>query len=190
MHPTKQQIREAVSARRKALDSDWVKNTSAEIVENIQHLPAFRAAGTVALYMSFGKEVQLDELFPVCWTAGKRTCIPVYNDLLKHYEMAEITPDTEFHIGHYGIREPRSPTLIPLQEIDLIVIPGLAFDAQGNRLGRGGGFYDRMLSGFKGARIAVAFDVQILDRIPVDELDQPVHAVVSEIKVLNVPNEH
>jgi 5-formyltetrahydrofolate cyclo-ligase len=136
--------------------------------------------------MYFGGEVQLDSLFPICWEGGKRTCIPVYNEVLKIYEMAEITPTTEFITGHYGIREPVSPQLVPLSEIDLITVPGIAFDRSGNRLGRGGGFYDRMLSSFEGSTIAVAFDFQIYDQVPVEPHDKPVHAVITEIKVLNV----
>lgn len=136
--------------------------------------------------MYFGGEVQLDPLFPICWAAEKRTCIPVYNEASKMYEMAEITPSTDFILGHYGIREPVSPRLIPLNEIDIITVPGIAFDHTGNRLGRGGGFYDRMLSGFKGSRIAVAFDFQMYDQIPIEPHDKPVNTVITEIKVLNV----
>lgn len=180
MHSLKQQIRKEVAAKRQALSEAFKQTTSATIAERLSRSALFKDAATVALYMYFGGEVRLDELFPICWAAGKRTCIPVYNERLKQYDMAVITEHTEFREGHYGIREPVSPTLIAMQDIDLMAVPGVAFDDKGNRLGRGGGFYDRMLSGFEGARIAVAFNFQIYDQIPTEPHDLPMDGLISE----------
>ncbi|MDH3982024.1 MAG: 5-formyltetrahydrofolate cyclo-ligase, partial [Kiritimatiellaceae bacterium] len=82
-----------------------------------------------------------------------------------------------------GIKEPISPTLVPLDEIDLIAVPGVAFDLTRNRLGRGGGYYDRILEDFGGTSVAVAFGFQILEEIPVDPHDEPVDILITEIKV-------
>ena len=187
---TKAEIRKEVSARRKSLTSDFLIHSSREIVSRLSQIDSFRNAGTLALYKFFGGEVQLEELFPISWDAGKKTCIPVYNNSLRSYEMAEITSQTEFITGHYGILEPVSPSLVPISDIDLMTVPGIAFDAKGNRLGRGGGFYDRMLSGFRGVSAAVAFDFQIYDLVPTESHDFPVDTIISEIKVLNVQKEH
>ncbi|MCK4565367.1 MAG: 5-formyltetrahydrofolate cyclo-ligase [Verrucomicrobia bacterium] len=186
MPRTKQQLRTEIAAKRKALEPEWLEPASARVVENFQALDAFQSAKTVALYIAIGGEVNLETLFPTCWKLDKRTCIPVFNEGTKLYEMAEIADDTPCRIGHYGIREPISPTLVSMEQIDLIAVPGVAFDPQGNRLGRGGGHYDRLLDGFSGDAAAVAFDFQILPGIPTDAHDKPVQCIATESKILNI----
>jgi len=185
---SKQDIRKQVEAKRKALDAQWLKAASARVVENLQSLEVFQSSETVALYMAIAGEVNLDSLFPKCWELGKRTCIPVFNAKTKLYEMAEITPETECFTGHYGIQEPLSPALFPMGNVDLVVVPGVAFDREGSRLGRGGGYYDRLLEGFSGASVAVAFDFQILPKIPLEQHDKPVDILVTETEteIVNV----
>ncbi len=183
---SKQGIRREIAAKRKALDPDWIQTASARVAENFRALAAFQSAKTVALYIAIGGEVNLETLFPTCWKLGKRTCIPVFNERTKLYEMAEIAADTPCRTGHYGIREPISPTLVSMDQIDLIAVPGVAFDPHGNRLGRGGGHYDRLLDGFSGDAAAVAFDFQILPRIPTNAHDKPVQCIATESKILNI----
>ena len=183
---SKQQVRREIEARRGALDSRWVEAASTRITRNLQTLEAFQSAGTIALYMAIDGEVNLDPLFPECWKSGKRTCIPVFNAAEKIYEMAEITPETDYKTGHYDIREPISPALFPMDKIDLVAVPGVAFDQKGHRLGRGGGYYDRLLAGFSGISVALAFDFQILPAVPVEQHDRPVDALVTETEIVNV----
>ena len=182
----KQEIRRQIAAKRKTLDAQWLKATSVRVVENLQSLETFKTAKTLALYMASGGEVDLESLLPVCWNLGKRTCIPVFNTKTQLYGMAELSADTPCRTGHYGIREPIAPTPVSMTEIEWIAVPGMAFDPQGNRLGRGGGHYDRLLKGFRGQAVGVAFDFQLLPRIPIDSNDQPVRCIVSDIKTLNI----
>ena len=186
----KEGIRRKIEAERRALNPQWMAGASTAIVEKFQSMEAFGAAGTIALYKAIGGEVDLDPLFPVCWNAGKRTCIPVFNAEAKVYEMAEVTAETDYSTGHYGIREPLAPALLPMSQIDLIAVPGVAFDRKGNRLGRGGGYYDRLLDGFPGISAAVAFGFQILPHIPAEPHDRPVDRIVTETKMVDVYNEH
>ncbi|VGO12743.1 5-formyltetrahydrofolate cyclo-ligase [Pontiella desulfatans] len=179
-----------MTARRKALDPRWVADASGRIVECILSLEAFRVAESVAFYKAIGGEVILEPLFSECWKLRKRTCIPTFNPDLKIYEMAEITAATHFESGHYGIHEPIGVELVSVEEIDLMVVPGVAFDPKGNRLGRGGGYYDRLLDGFPGISVAVAFDFQVFDEIPHTAHDIPVNFVVTETKIVEVQNEH
>ena len=187
---TKARLRLEIETRRQALELLWLVTTSAQITENFQVLEAFGAAGTIALYKAIGGEVDLDPLFSICWNAGKRTCIPIFNTEAKIYEMAVVTAETDYSIGHYGIWEPLAPALLPMSQIDLIAVPGVAFDRKGNRLGRGGGYYDRLLDGFPGISAAVAFDFQILPHIPAEPHDRPVDRIVTETKIVDVYNEH
>jgi 5-formyltetrahydrofolate cyclo-ligase len=181
---SKQEIRNAIAARRKSLDPQWAAAASERIVQNIMALEAYRAANTVGLYMAIRGEVQLDALFRDCLESGRRTCIPVFNAAAKGYEMAAYAPDAEWRPGYLGIREPVSPALVPVSEIDLMVVPGVAFDRAGHRLGRGKGYYDRLLTSFSGISVAPAYDFQVLPSIPVEEHDRAVNAVATEIKCL------
>jgi len=183
---SKPEIREVIATRRKALNPHWQENASREVADRFQNLEVFQSAETIALYMSIGGEVSLESLFTECWQQGKRTCIPVFNADTQRYEMAELAADTPCNTGRFGIREPISPALIPLNEIDLMTVPGVAFDRRGNRLGRGGGYYDRLLEGFQGRTVGIAFDFQILPEIPTSNHDQAVEWIVTESKIFNL----
>ncbi len=180
----KRRIRQEIAERRGELDFQWLEVASTRIAERFQALEAFQCSETVALYQAIGGEVDLGSLFSICWKLGKRTCIPVFNAEAKIYEMAVVSAETQYRIGYYGIREPLSPDLLPMAQIDLVAVPGVAFDRAGNRLGRGGGYYDRLLDGFSGVSVAVAFDFQLLPKIPAEPHDKPVDALVVETKSL------
>ncbi len=187
---TKSELRHDISTQRKALHPRWMKSASAALIENIHGLPAFQTSQNIALYMAITGEVNLDLLFPDCWKLKKQTCIPVFNAERKIYELARVSETTDFQEGHYGIREPRIPRRVSLSEVDLILVPGVAFDRSGNRLGRGGGYYDRLLKGYSGSVTAVAFNFQLFETIPTSAHDVPVGTIVTETKIINVCNEH
>jgi 5-formyltetrahydrofolate cyclo-ligase len=186
---SKQLLRTEIAARRNALDVQWLEIASARIAENFQTLEAFRPSGMVALYKAIAGEVDLDTLFSRCWERGKRTCIPVFNLSTKIYEMAEVTAETAYSTGHHRIQEPISPALVPMESIELMAVPGVAFDRNGNRLGRGGGYYDRLLAGFSGLSAGVSFDFQLFPQIPSEPHDIPVDTIVTEFGIINVLNE-
>jgi 5-formyltetrahydrofolate cyclo-ligase len=186
---SKAELRQIISAQRNELNPQWLKSASASVVEHLQACDDFQAAKTIALYMAIAGEVNLDLLFPECWKQKKRTCIPVFNAEKRLYDLAEVDATTEFQAKHYGIREPINAKRIPPSEIDLMIVPGVAFDRSGNRLGRGGGYYDRLLDGYAGSIIAVTFDFQIFETIPAADHDIPVRAIVTETKIINVCNE-
>lgn len=182
-------LRLSMNAKRTELDFQWLKRSSARIVENFQSLEVFQTAKTVALYKAIVGEVDLNPLFLICWALGKRTFIPVFNREEKRYDMAEVTGKTRYSTGHYGIQEPIAPAVVPMGSIMLVAVPGVAFDRKGNRLGRGGGYYDRLLDGFSGFSAAVAYGFQILPHIPSEPHDQPIDAIVTESEIINVLNE-
>ena len=94
--------------------------------------------------------------------------------------------DACLRIGKHGVREPASDQVMPLDQMDMILVPGLAFDDAGKRLGRGGGFYDRLLAGMAGdvRRIGVCFDQQRANAVPVDAHDQRVDVLVTPAGVV------
>ncbi|MBN2163936.1 MAG: 5-formyltetrahydrofolate cyclo-ligase [Pontiellaceae bacterium] len=190
MSETKQQMRREIAALRRKLQPEWVVTASQQITERLRSEETFQSARSVALYKAIAGEVQLEELFAECWQLGKRTVIPVFNAAVNCYELAEVDANTPFVTGNYGIQEPVDAPRVPVEQLDLMVVPGIAFDAAGNRLGRGGGYYDRLLTGFQGTAIAVAFDFQFLDTVPHENYDIPMDFVVTPTNVLKVSNEH
>jgi 5-formyltetrahydrofolate cyclo-ligase len=100
--------------------------------------------------------------------------------------MSKITPETLYIRGYLGIEEPSPLLMIDLNAIDLMILPGVAFDRFGGRLGRGGGYYDRMLEAYTGRTVAAAFDFQLVEQVPVEPHDRPVDAVVTETNTIQV----
>ena len=185
----KSQLRKQIAAIRKSLSEETVSLNSRHIVERILKLEPFQKAETIALYMAFGGEVELSPLFSICWELYKRTCIPVFNEQTKIYEMAEITAETKFKTGNYDIKEPENAHRIPMNAIDLMLVPGVAFSTDGKRIGRGGGYYDRLLKGYQGTAVGVAFDEQIVAEIPCEAHDLPVDYIVTPSKIFIARNE-
>jgi len=186
----KAQLRREIAGKRRSLDPRWMADASSRIVSQLLKLDAFMTAESIALYKAISGEVDLEDLFSACWEHGKRTSIPVFKQAHNIYELAEISADTEFIRGNYGIQEPVNPSELPINAIDLVVVPGVAFDMKGNRLGRGGGYYDRLLAGYGGVKAAVAFDFQLLETVPYESRDVPVNYIVTELKVIDLYNEH
>lgn len=186
---SKGEIRKRILAARRALTPEEVTEKSIHIVARLLDLPEYRAARTVMAYLDFRREVQTGPLVVAALAQGKRVAVPVTQaaarrlipSLLVRYP-EEVAP------GTWGIPEPRPEYLrpIPITEIDLVVVPGVAFDPAGNRLGYGGGFYDRFLPLTREDCfwVAPAFELQIVDRIEAGPYDCPVHCIVTEERIL------
>ncbi len=168
----KKQARSSLSPQERA-------EKSARAVERLARSEVFRGANTVMIYDHVGGELSLDSLLTHPAARGKRFCYPL---CVSRSEMIAMVPGA-WQPGAYGIREPvREKSLeIPPEEIDLVVCPGTAFDPACNRMGMGGGYYDRYLPRCLKARIVMlAFEVQKVDALPVDEWDRPVEQVFTE----------
>lgn len=142
---------------------------SAEILAALEAHPAFRAAGTVLLYHSLPDEVDTHG-FIARWMDRKRLLLPVVHGdgvLLRQCSNA-----TALAMGRYGIAEPQGQDFTDYAAIGLAVVPGVAFDRQGNRLGRGKGYYDRLLPYLPTAyKIGICFPYQLVNDIPTDAHD-------------------
>jgi 5-formyltetrahydrofolate cyclo-ligase len=126
------------------------------------------------------------------WQQGKTVAVPKVSWAQRHMIPVEIQSlDTGVETGRNGLRNPTGGVPVPFEELDLILTPGLGFDRRGNRLGRGGSYYDRFFKsqGLHAARWALSFSLQVLDRIPVDEEDMPVDALVTETGIHPCTNE-
>ena len=175
-------LRKALILARNSLTPVERAEKSARAVELLAQSEAFRAARNVMIYDHVGGELSLDSLLTHPAAAGKRFCYPL---CVSRTEMIAMIPGA-WKPGAYGIREPvrELSQEIPPEELDLVVCPGTGFDPACNRMGMGGGYYDRYLPRCVNARIVlVAFEAQKVPALPVDPWDRPVEQVFTEAAV-------
>ncbi|MHB9026235.1 MAG: 5-formyltetrahydrofolate cyclo-ligase [Armatimonadota bacterium] len=180
--PLKAEMRAAMRARREQLLPEAARDASARISAVACELPLFQAATVICTYCSANNEVGTDAIMHAALQQGKRVALP--RTIKKEHRLAlhEVADLNGLIPGPYGIREP-APDLpeIDPAEVELFFVPGLAFDAAGNRLGYGAGYYDTLLVMSEGWRVALAYGFQLAPRVPAAEHDMPMDLVVTEL---------
>ena len=185
----KEQVRQDMLAERRRRESAGGGDHVA-VVTRIAALPCYGTAHVVACYMAARGEVDLDALMHGRLDARLAVWLPRFSQPGQCYEMVPVrSVAADVSPGAFGIREPR-PALpaVPLQEqrdeTVLWLVPGVAFDPQGQRLGRGRGYYDRLLEGTRGVRVGVAWDWQVLTRLPHTTHDVAMDWVVTDTRTI------
>lgn len=170
----KQQMRELIVQKRRILSAEDRREQSAAILEQLEQMQCFREAKTVLLYYPINNEVDVLPLFKK-YKHTKTLLLPV-----SHRREMTVSPyegNDKMHRGKFHIPEPTTPAYEG--EIDLIVVPAVAFDKTGLRLGRGGGYYDKFLKKHTRAMlIGVGYDFQLVDQVPAERHDQKVHRII------------
>lgn len=167
----KNELRQWIREQKRRYTADERAAFSASVWTRLERHPRFRAARTILLYHSLPDEVQTPG-FLRRWGTDKQLLLPVVkgNDL----ELRSYTGEANLHTGAYGISEPAGTAVTDYAAIDLAVVPGMAFDAAGNRLGRGKGYYDRLLTRLRRSGvyiIGVCFDFQKVETVPCEPHD-------------------
>jgi 5-formyltetrahydrofolate cyclo-ligase len=155
---------------------------------NLASTEQFQAASTVMMYLSLPHEVDTTQVILQAWQMGKVVAVPKVSWQQRHMLPVVINSlETGFTTGVGGVRNPTAGTPIPFEEIDLVVSPALGFDRRGNRLGRGGAFYDRLFANdeLNASRCGLAFAEQVVDAVPVADHDEPVHFLVTDEGVIS-----
>lgn len=179
----KRAVRRAAIERRGLLSAGERSAKSERIVDRVLALPEVGAAGTVMAFWSFGSEVQTSDLIERLHGAGKRVVLP----RVAEGEIAAVAyaPGDPVAATSFGAMEPEGAELVPAEDVDVVIVPGVAFDRRGGRVGYGGGFYDRLFSRAPAApAVAVAFAVQLVDEVPQGRSDSRVHVIVTEDEVI------
>ncbi len=173
----KKQIRRYIREFKLTLSYQEAKIKAQLVFAEIESMDQFMNARTVLAFWSLPDEIDTHD-FVIKWAAEKRMVLPVVvgNELeLRCYKGIEYLEKS----SGFGIMEPKTGDLVDPATIDFAIIPGVAFDRQGNRLGRGKGFYDRTLPKLVNAvKVGVAYEFQLIDSIPVAEHDIPVDIVI------------
>lgn len=178
--PGKQALRTKIALLKKGHSPEALKEKSERIKQLLFQITEFKASNTILFYASLSGEVQTKGMIEHALSIGKRVALPKISG--ERMSLHKISTWDELEKNGMGIPEPKGSNGIPLEEICLIVVPGIAFDRAGNRLGRGKGYYDRLLSEADAdtPRIALAFSFQIADSVPTAANDQKVHKIITE----------
>lgn len=166
---TKQDLRKILKDRRSRLTEAEIKAKSREIAARLIHAAFYREAGAVMAYCSAFGEVDTMELLARLWADGKRVYVPLCDTQKREARPVRITGMADLQPGAYGILEPKEGLRTEPEELDLILVPGIAFDRRGGRIGFGAGYYDRLLCRTPAYKAALAYSFQVVE----DAFSQP-----------------
>lgn len=184
---SKVHLRERILSLRKRLSPEDREAKGLRIAGRLEELWEFRQAKTVLAYASFRSEVPTGMIIRKMLEQGKRVLLPVAEVKEHRLLPIEVRGMEDLVPGYAGIPEPRNATQpVPREEIELVLVPGVAFDLDGHRLGYGLGFYDRFLADLKASlpKIGLAYEVQILERLPAKDHDLPLTAIITEERII------
>ena len=181
----KAQMRKLIREKRRELSSSERERSAAAVAEALLSLDALRRAKYVLAYMPMKYEL---DILPAVEKLRELGIKPVFPLCIENGGLRLFLPAQEngFKVGAYGILEPNEETAqeIGAQELDAILLPAIGFDRNGHRLGQGGGYYDRLLAKTDCLRIAVGFNCQLMESIPVEDTDQRVDIVVTPDEIM------
>jgi 5-formyltetrahydrofolate cyclo-ligase len=162
--------------------------TAGQIRTQLKEQPFWKAATAVLFFAPLPDEVDVWPLLESALAAGKIATLPRFEPASNDYLACHVQhPQTEVGPGQFGIREPKTGCPeIPLERLGLILVPGVAFDLRGGRLGRGRGFYDRLLAKFHGIKCGVAWGEQIVKEVPTGTLDVRMDFVLTPTQCVEV----
>ena len=179
-HQLRQQIRKTranLTALQQQQAEDSITQQALALIEerNAQH---------IALYISFDGEISTEKLIKILWMQGKQVYLPVLHPFNpNHLLFLRYLPETPMLKNKFGILEPKLnvQNVLPLKELDILFTPLVAFDKQGNRLGMGGGFYDRTLQNWRNSSfipVGLAHQCQQVEQLPTEAWDVPLHQIL------------
>lgn len=181
-------IRKEIFEKRDSLTKSQVENLSNEIRTNVAKWDKFINASTIMIYSNYKNEVVTKGIIEDCFSMNKRVVLP---KVIK--ETHDILPCLvggfgELISGVYGIFEPDGSNIIERNEIELIIVPGVAFDRNGDRIGHGAGYYDRFLDGYTGIKAGICYNFQIVENAWPNEMDIKMDFLITEKGITKASN--
>lgn len=172
----KNEIRRKIKALRQMLSEMEKRSAAEEVFERLENTAAFIMADKILMYHSLPDEL-FTHAFLGKWAGKKRFYLPRVNGV-----NLEILPydETRLELGSFHIEEPTGNETVNPEDIELMVIPAVAYDRRGNRLGRGKGFYDRLLKNSKATKVGVGYEFQLVDEVPTEPHDVAVDIIITQ----------
>jgi len=188
---TRQQIRQAIRERRQALSNEQQHHASQQLLTQVQRLAELKRPKTVAIYLAADGEINPQPVIDWLWQQDHQVCLPVLHPFSKGQLLfLEYQPNTPMVRNRYQITEPKliCANIVPVNQIDVIFTPLVAFDATGQRMGMGGGYYDRTLAPWLTQRpnaraIGLAHDCQQVTKLPCESWDVPLATILTPSQI-------
>lgn len=183
---SKEQIREEMLRKRSLFSEKELQKKNLQIAKNFFLLKEVSDANFFGVYVSFQNEVETRGIIGRILKFHKKVCVPITDFKNKEMHFSELNNISDLHENSFGMLEPMNSKKVDPKKIDVFVVPGVAFDSQGNRIGLGKGFYDKFFNNTKtnAKKIALAFDFQIVKKIPVEKFDVKMDLVVTEKEII------
>ena len=184
-------IRQQHILQRDQLDLDKAQSDSRIVCDKLLLHPKFSKWQHIGIYLGFKNELNLDSFIQHCWQADKTLYAPKVNTD-QTMQFLYYAPHAELLKNKFGILEPTSPIAHPIEQFDALIVPGVAFDRIGNRIGMGAGYYDKALAfkvqqpHLKPYLIGVSYDFQIIDSITPSPWDVPVNAILTPTHTIQI----
>lgn len=183
----KKRIRKELLEKRKKISKKEIIEKSKKIKEKLFEIKEFKQASTILFYVSYDNEVYTHDMIKECISKNLKVIVPVSVKKTRSLILSELKSWDDLETGSYGILEPKKDKIneIPLDKIDIIIVPGVGFDTCGCRIGHGKGYYDILLKKAKKVLfVGLSFEIQIVDEIPTNSHDFPVHIIITENRLI------
>ena len=182
----KQEVRKKLLMLRKNLSKNEVLEKSEKIKYRLFKMSEFTQASTILFYVSYDNEVYTHEMIKESIANKKKVVVPFTDIANKRIVPSKLDNWDDLKPGAYNILEPKKEKVqeISVDELDLIIVPGVGFDRQGNRIGHGKGYYDKLLRNFKALTIGLAFEFQVVENIPNEKHDISIDMIVTEKRII------
>lgn len=189
MTKDKKDLRRLIREKRRDLDPVWIENKSLVVQRELMALPEFDEAEVVCCYLAMPGEVKTDRIIAGCRQKGKMVCVPAFRKDRNRYEPAEMELNTAVVEGPLKAPEPAEQRWVSIKEVDLMVVPGVAFDPSCGRVGHGKGYYDIMMGSRRTAKknlfkVGLTFEFQVFEKVPMSERDVRLDAVITEERAM------
>lgn len=181
----KNKLRKELIEKRKKLSEKEVLEESKHIKKRLFEMREFRQASTVLFYVSYDNEVYTHDMIKEC-ISDKKITVPISDKKDRRLILSELNSWDDLGSGSYGILEPKKEKIkeIPIEKIDIVIVPGVGFDLNGHRIGHGKGYYDNLLKNSKALLIGLAYDWQIVKNIPIEKHDVLMDKIVTEKRII------
>ena len=173
----KQELRRMIRQKKREMTLQQIEASSAKLCRLFLQSEEYHCAKTIYAYLPYNQEVRTEAIVQQAWADGKKVAVPkVYGDEMRFIYITDLA---QVEKGYCNIPEPILDTPVAQDETALVLMPGLAFDPQGRRIGYGGGFYDKFLRNEpEHPKVALCYDFQVVDALPAEEFDIPVDCVL------------
>lgn len=185
MKKEKRELRQQIRDRLMGMDHSVYMERSANIHQRLFNTEEWKGAEVIGITLSIFPEVDTYGVIEKAWEYGKRVAVPKCLPEKKGLKFFLITDFNQVQKGYYGLYEPveEKGKEVKKEQIQFLVVPGVVFSKKGNRIGFGGGYYDRFLQGYDGVTLSMAFEEQIVGDVPVEDHDKRVGMIVTERNV-------